>query len=120
MRAVLCTWNLKTDTAGKLRYFCLREGIGFRPVGAAECSQPIRKLVIASPSAESVSLPFPDEMLLMAGFTSLQLDRLLEFLREKGIPIPLKAVMTASNARWDSLRLYQELCAEHQAMNGTP
>ena len=120
MRTVLYTWNLEQTQLGRLRYFCLRQGIQLRPVGAAECSLPIRELPDrpAEAAAAEERLPFDTPMLLMAGFSPAQVDGLLAAL--KGIPpaVPLKAVLTAANRRWTGEQLHRELSAERAALGG--
>lgn len=58
---------------------------------------------------------FTDEMAVMAGFTSAQVDAFILALRKKGVGrIDYKAVLTPTNRRWDSITLYQELKKEHE------
>jgi hypothetical protein len=57
----------------------------------------------------------------MAVFVSVpdtMLDVLLSAMKERGIKIPLKAVLTPYNAVWDANTLYNELCAERREMSG--
>ena len=61
---------------------------------------------------------FPDEMLVMAGFTPMLMNQLLQTFRQMKIPpVPLKAMLTETNGQWDSCRLYREISAEHEAMS---
>jgi hypothetical protein len=46
------------------------------------------------------------------------LDVVLAMIREKGIKIPLKAILTPHNAVWDANTLYKELCRERKEMSG--
>lgn len=63
---------------------------------------------------------FQEPMIVMSGFTSHRLNQFLLELRKKKLPpIPLKAVLTEHNRHWNSLTLFHELKAEHQAMHGT-
>lgn len=58
---------------------------------------------------------FDDEMAVMAGFTSAQVDAFILALRKKGIGrIDYKAVLTPTNRKWDSVTLYRELKKEHE------
>lgn len=60
---------------------------------------------------------FEDEMAVMAGFTSAQVDAFLWALRRKGVErIDYKAVLTPTNREWDSVTLYHEIKKEHEAM----
>ena len=56
-------------------------------------------------------------LLVMAGLSDAQSDRLLAALRLCLQPnIALKAVLTPANRRWTAAYLYQELCMEHAAL----
>lgn len=57
-----------------------------------------------------------EPLLVMADFTEPELDALLAELRQKGISIPLKAVLTKTNRRWTVLELWAELRREHEAV----
>ena len=76
--------------------------------------------VLAGYEGEEAQLYFgraPQEpVLVMAGFSSAQLDGLLAALRRAGIVIPLKAVLTEHNRSWSLLALIEELQREHAAM----
>ena len=61
--------------------------------------------------------PFSDELLVMAGLSSRQMNQLLQGFRRKKIPpVELKAVLTAANGGWNAFQLCRELRLEHQAM----
>lgn len=61
---------------------------------------------------------FTDEMAVMAGFSSAQVDAFILALRKNGIGrIDYKAVLTPTNRGWDSIRLYQEIKKEHEQMH---
>ncbi len=63
---------------------------------------------------------FDDEMAVMAGLTSSQVDAFIKTLRKKGVGrIDYKAVLTPFNKDWDSVTLYHEIKKEHEAMTGT-
>lgn len=58
------------------------------------------------------------EMMVMAGLSSAQMDRVLNAVRRSGAgPIPYKAVLTPVNQFWDVPRLFEELRQEHMAMH---
>ena len=62
---------------------------------------------------------FAEEMLLMAGFTSRRIDALIAGLKKNGAGrVDLKAVLTPTNAGWNSLELYEEIKREHEKMSG--
>lgn len=57
------------------------------------------------------------EMILMAGLSSSQVDAVLKAVRKSGIgSIPYKAVLTPANQKWDVLKLFEEIRAEHEQM----
>ena len=59
---------------------------------------------------------FPSGVLCISGLSGAKLDRLLQALRQEGVSIPLKAVVTPTNQRWTFLQLIQELQREHEAV----
>ena len=62
---------------------------------------------------------FEDEMAVMAGFTSSQVDAFIYALRKKGVGrIDYKAVLTSTNQNWNSVTLFHEIKKEHEAMSG--
>ena len=52
----------------------------------------------------------------MCGLKNSHMDKLLAALRNAGIVIPHKAVLTPTNQNWNVYRLAQELERERQAM----
>ena len=64
-------------------------------------------------------MDFSDEMAIMAGFSSAQIDAFIHALRKKGVGrIDYKAVLTPYNMKWDSVQLYEEIKKEHEMMTG--
>lgn len=58
-------------------------------------------------------------MLVMCGFSGDGIDIVLGALRQAGVgAVPIKAVITPTNALWSGKRLFDELCEEHRAMSG--
>ena len=55
------------------------------------------------------------QLLLMSNFTSPQLNAVLDALREAGVHVPLKAVVTKHNKTWSVLALLEELQREREA-----
>lgn len=77
-----------------------------------EFKQTIGKLakVADGPQAEPFTGKAPKEsMLVFCELTDKHLDKVLLQLRQKGIAIDFKAVMTPSNRNWSVLELYLEL-----------
>ena len=73
-----------------------------------------RKAFDARVNPEAPVLAQP--MLVMDGFTDKRLEILLREMRGAGVSIPYKAVVTGNNLGWLFHQLYDELAAEHAAM----
>lgn len=73
-----------------------------------------RKGFDARENPEALVLAQP--MLVMDGFTDKRLEILLREMRGAGVSIPYKAVVTENNLGWLFHQLYDELAAEHAAM----
>ncbi len=114
-------YNIDKDKLAKLTVVLVRSGIRWRAVAAAEYALPIGILATgAAPELpaeiQDAEPAFTDELLLMNGFTRAQLNALLDALRKSRISIPLKAIVTETNASWSSVQLHRELCTEREAM----
>lgn len=60
---------------------------------------------------------FEDEMMIMAGFTSYDIDQVIRGFHKRRIKgIPLKAIVTPHNQEWTSYKLYGDLKKEHEKM----
>jgi hypothetical protein len=70
----------------------------------------------APEASEASQESFPGEMLVLCGLSSPQFSALLNALRQNRCTVSLKAVLTETNAAWDSIRLHRELAAEHAAL----
>ncbi|MFR3787153.1 DUF3783 domain-containing protein [Agathobaculum desmolans] len=57
-----------------------------------------------------------EPVLVMDGFTDKRLEILLREMRQHGVSVPYKAVVTETNLGWLFHQLYEELAAEHEAM----
>lgn len=58
-----------------------------------------------------------DEMLLFSDLAGNKLNQLLISLKKSAVRINLKAVLTESNQKWNTIQLYEELTKEHEALN---
>ena len=65
-----------------------------------------------NPEAPALGQP----MLVMDGFTDKRLEILLREMRSAGVSVPYKAVVTENNLGWLFHQLFDELAAEHAAM----
>lgn len=115
---VLC-FNLPADKLARVRFCCMRLSILVQSVAEEDFQQPLGALCGFSPRLPGVSAPvepFTGEMLVMSGLNRQQAERLLSSLKQSRIHIPLKAVLTPTNAAWDCIRLHGELAAERAAI----
>lgn len=68
------------------------------------------------PTAES----FNQEMLVISGLSGEGIDIFLAALKKCGAGyIPIKAVVTETNASWSGYELYHEIKKEHEAMSSS-
>lgn len=117
---ILLLFNLTDDgpKSAMLRILSVRLGIKVRPVERGEYGRRLSALA----GMEKDDTPysgegFEDEMMVFAGFSGELLDAFLQGYRAAKIPpIPLKAVLTPTNALWNSLQLREELLRENEAM----
>ena len=110
--------NIQPEKLGRLRFLCLRLGIGVQIVEQRAFGCAVGELVAGGAKpARGKWAPFTDEMLVMAHFRPGMLDAFLGGFREMGIaPIPLKAMLTETNAAWTLERLHAALREEHEQM----
>ncbi len=114
---ILC-YALPEQDRVALARFAKRYGAAVKDVKPAAYSLPIAAVVgglEAPPSALAAELPEP--MLIFANFPEVMLDVFLDALRASDLRrVPLKAVVTATNAAWRADELYRELCRERAAV----
>lgn len=99
----------------------LFSGAGFpcRLIGTEHLCQPIGALCGLAGCEErpfEELTAFPQPALVLCGFESETLDSFLQLLRENGLVIPHKAVLTSSNKDWTLAALLDEIEKERQAM----
>lgn len=116
MKATLLTCNLSPQKATSLRVLALRLGLQVKPIPAEQADHTLSQLLFGLTDPAIPSTPdFSGELLIMAGLTGKTLDLLLQGLRRQRVHIPLKAVLTETNASWTLVQLYEELCRERDA-----
>lgn len=116
---VLLCYNLSGEKMQKIRLAAMRLKIRVRPVEEDEYAQTVAALcgLEEKTDAAYVGAGFEDEMLVMANFPAGMMNAFLGLLRRMGIaPVALKAMLTPTNAAWDSEKLHAEIAGEHQAM----
>ena len=111
-------YNLgEADKRMKIKLCLFRQGLACTDVAPESFGHPLGYLLgLEGFGPGEAEAPFADEMLVMYDLSSRQFTALLDALRQQRVPVALKAVVTDSNIRWSSSRLYRELAAEHAAM----
>ena len=118
-QAVLLCYNLAPEKAQKIRLAAMRLKIRVRPVAKEEYGQTLAALCGMEETTDAAygGAGFEDEMLVMANFPAAMMNTFLGLFRRMGIaPVALKAILTPTNAQWDSERLHAEIASEHEAM----
>ena len=119
MTPTVLLYNLENEKGRKIKTLCLTLKLRARSVGVEDFGQPLDSVLGLEPALDTPGQGemFPDEMMVMAGLSSHQMNSLLQGFRKKKIPpVELKAVLTATNGQWDGYKLREELHLEHQAM----
>ena len=112
-------FNIGKEKLPKIKFILFKLGLSAREVFPAEFGHPIGYLAGLEGFSASEAVPgesFSREMLVMCGLSSVQFSAFLNALRQNRCAVALKAVLTETNAAWDSLRLQRELAAEHEAL----
>ena len=116
-------YNMDNEKSRKLKMLMIRMGMRIRMVDKEDYGSPVgilaglKEITLEDPNAEVMD--FNDEMMILRGFTNARLDLFLQAMRKEGIGrINYKAILTPTNARWNSWQLYQEIKKEHEEMTG--
>ena len=115
----LLMYNLSGERARAISMAAMRLKIRVRRVEPEEYGLPLAILCgLEAEAPEAVQVqPFEDEMLVMALFPAGMMNAFLQAMRRMGVaPVALKAVLTPTNAAWDSVRLHEELSREREAI----
>lgn len=123
MKKQILLYNIKDKKrAIDIRRVLMPLKIRIKQVAAADFGQPIGYLadIDGFDACEDLSgdFSFDDEMMIMVGLTSFEIDQVIKGFHKKRIAgIPLKAVLTDENRKWDSLKLYENLREEDSKMH---
>ena len=121
MKPTVLIYHFAPERAGKVKLTAMRWKIRFQQVSPGSYGLPLAELLAGAvprdPPEEIREETISQEMLLMAGFSAPLLNAFLQSLKKNGILVPLKAILTDSNASWDSLTLYRELQGESEALS---
>ena len=112
---VLCA-GMEKERLLRLSFLAMGLGIRVRPVEEARQGQTLAALCgLEAEKPSAAPAKAKGEMLVLAFFEDALLDRFLAALRQNGLAVPLKAVLTPNNSRWTCAALYQELKREAAA-----
>lgn len=117
---VVLVYNLENAEKLKLMFICGQLKILCVNVPRADYAQSIAALAGARRRTDAVYAGegFPEAMLVMANFTNALFQSFMNALKRNRVTgVPLKAVMTPTNAEWDSVRLHDEILREHNEMH---
>ena len=106
-----------TETGRGVRAALEEQGFSSKELAPEQLHQPVGASAgLGGNAAPLYSREAPDaQLLLMSNFTSPQLNAVLDALREAGVHVPLKAVVTKHNKTWSVLALLEELQREREA-----
>lgn len=123
MKKQILLYNIKDKKrALDIRKVLMPLKIRIKQVAPTDFGQPIGYLadIDGFDACEDLSgdFSFDDEMMIMVGLTSLEIDQVIKGFHKKRIAgIPLKAVLTSENQKWNSKKLYENLREEHTKMH---
>ena len=114
--AVLLSYNLDNHRAHWVDQAADRLGFVHRKVQPAAYGLTLLSFVEGEETPGIVANSAPtveDEMLVLAFFPPAMINAFLDGFREEGIPsVRLKAMLTETNSKWDSVQLNRELQQE--------
>ena len=124
MKKIILLYNFSPERVKQVRRAAAPLGCMAASVSKKDFLQPVGALAglpgytrIKNTGARSES--FEGEMLVMCGFSGDGIDIVLGALKQGGIGyVPIKAVITPTNAQWSGKKLFDELCEEHRVMKG--
>ena len=115
----ILAFNLDDGAADALKKVCDSKKFRMKAVPRESFSMPLGGMVglQVTGAVNAVTQGFDDPMLVMCGLDEHTLDTFLRVMRYSAVPpIPLKAILTPTNAAWSALTLHEELCREHEQM----
>ena len=120
MKTVLL-YNFSGERLSKAKAAVMLARAGAKAVEGEDFGRRIGYLIGAEgydDSNEGQAGGFDEEMLVMSGFDSGDIDRLIKALRTTGVGrVALKAVVTPTNIGWNSVQLFNAVKADHEEMN---
>lgn len=116
---VVLLYNCSGPEYSKLKQVFAMLRLRMHPVGPERYHVPLEELSRGGGEpAREPPQAIPEPMLVFCGLGGVFLDQVLNVLRTAQLPpISLKAVLTKTNRDWTTLRLYEELTQEREAMS---
>lgn len=112
--AVLC-FNISGEELLKLKKAAYKNNAEVLEIPHADFSQSVGALIGVFPKSGEICLsPFKEKMIIMSAFSTQKMDSFLADLRQNGVVIPYKVVVTATNLGWRCEDLIKELAKEHE------
>ncbi len=121
MKKLILVYGFEEERLSRLKRAAAPLRFTIKTVQQSDYGQKLGYLIGAEgyESSPSEQTEIIDEMLLMSGFTSADIDMLLMAMRKHGVGrVALKAVVTPTNIDWNSIELYHAVKEDHEAMTG--
>ncbi len=114
----ILAFQIEEGEVKKVREIANRMKIAFRVVEQRAYRQTIGDLLEQRQNflvQDYTENQIKESMIVMEGFREKRLDMLLKLLRDKGVRVDYKAVVTPFNRKWNVLQLYLEMERERAA-----
>ena len=110
-------YNLSGPEFSKLRQIFAMLRLRMRVVEPDRYHVSLEELSQGKGEPGELAEPLPEAMLVFCGMGEALLNQVLEVIRVAKLPpIPMKAVLTATNREWNTHQLYEELLKEREAI----
>lgn len=110
-------YNCSGEEFSKLKQIFAMLRLRMRVVESDRYHISLEELAQGKGDAGEASEPLPEPMLVFCGLPQALLNQVLEVIRVAKLPpIPLKAVLTATNQTWNTKQLHEELVKEREAI----
>lgn len=108
----ILAFQLEEEEMQKLKSIANRMKVSFMVVEQKAYRQTLEELLEQKKNPlvqEYTENRIDKSMLVMDGFVEKRLDMLLKLLRDRGVQVDYKAVVTPFNKKWNVLQLYLEM-----------
>lgn len=116
MHPLLLCVHVEKERALRLAFLAMSLGVAVKNITPAQEGQTLAALCGLEDMKENPpAVRVEEEMLVLAFLPDETADRLLRALRESGLTVRLKAVLTPTNRHWNCGQLYREISGEAAA-----